>query len=123
MSEKIVKHKIPVTIYNTVVNLCIVQNIDHMQDYLDKKVKGAIDVSGADGCVFDLFTNTGVEYYIVLVEDALSHNLIAHEVYHLATKISSDINITDEESVAWLTGHLTEYIYKGLKKKKYNIDK
>lgn len=123
MAGKIFKRKIAVPIYSTHANLCVVANMEDMQTYLDKRVKGMVDVLGADGCVFEMFTTKGVEYFIVLVEDRLSHNLIAHEVYHLGVKIAGDINISDEESVAWLVGYLTEHIYKILEAKNYKIDK
>jgi hypothetical protein len=114
------KKRISLPIYETVINLYVVPTIDHMQAYLDKK-SAPIDVSDSYGCVFDLYGKNGTEYYIVYVEDKLSTNLISHEVYHLAVRILSAINITDEESTAWLVGHLTEKIYRVLRQKKYNI--
>lgn len=123
MSNKIQKRKLKVPIYEAVVNICIVENIDDMQAYLDKKTKGLIDVSDSEGCVFDWYTPTGIEYYIVFVAGKLSHNLVAHEVYHLACRLMRDVNINDEESVAWLLGYVTENIYKVLKAKNYKIDK
>lgn len=122
MNNKIYKRKITVPIYEAVVNLCIVERMEDMQEYLDKRVKGAIDVLGAVGCVFDMFTKNGPEYFIVFMGSEVSHNLIAHEVHHLAIKITRDINITDEETTAWLVGYLTENLYKILKKRNYNID-
>lgn len=116
------KKKLSVSIYNTVVLLYVVDSMDDMQVYLDKKVNGLIDVSDSDGCVFDMNGLKGIEYYIVFVKDKLSHNLIAHETFHLGVKITSDINIKDEESIAWLVGHLTEKIYKILRQKKFNIE-
>jgi hypothetical protein len=121
MADKFYKCKINVPIYNTNAMLCVVKDMEDMQIYLDKKVKGTIDVIGADGCVFDIYTTKGLEYYIVLVEDRLSHNLIAHEIYHLGVKITTDVNIVDEESTAWLIGFLTENIYKVLEKKEFKI--
>jgi hypothetical protein len=122
MSAKMFKRKISVSIYSRVANLYVVDKIEDMQHYLDKKTRGMIDVLESDGCVFDLFSEKyGLEYYIVFVKQRISHNLIAHEVYHLATKMSRDIDIKDEESVAWLTGYLTETIYKVLKSKGFSI--
>lgn len=122
MAAKMFKRKILVSIYSRIANLYVVDKIEDMQHYLDKKTKGMIDVLESDGCVFDLFSEKhGLEYYIVLVKERISHNLIAHEVYHLATKMSRDIDIKDEESVAWLTGYLTETIYKVLKSKDFSI--
>lgn len=115
------KKKLSLPIYDTSVNLFVVPTMDHMQAYLDKRPNALIDVSDSYGCVFDLYEKNNREYYIVYVEDKLSVNLISHEVYHLATRILRDIGITDEESTAWLIGHLTERTYKILRQKKYNI--
>lgn len=121
MAAKIFKKKINLAIYDAVVNLHVVESMQHMQDYLDKKTKSLVDVTDSYGCVFDMPGKKGIEYYIVYEEDKLSINLISHEVYHLAVRILTDINITDEESTAWLVGHLTETIYKVLRQKNYNI--
>lgn len=121
MAEKFYKTKVKVPIYNTHANLCVVKEMEDMQYYLDKKVQGTIDVLGADGCVFDIYTTNGMEYYIVFVESRLSHNLVAHEIYHLGVKITTDVNIIDEESTAWLIGFLTENVYKVLQKKEFKI--
>jgi hypothetical protein len=115
------KKRIPLPIYETVINLFVVPTIDHMQAYLDKKANAFVDVSDSYGCVFSLGGAKGTEYYIVYVEDKISTNLISHEIYHLATNILTDISIKDEESTAWLVGHLTEKIYRILRQKKYNI--
>lgn len=51
----------------------------------------------------------------------LSHNTIAHEVFHAVMKITEDRDIKDEEAQAWLVGHITGDIYKFLKKKVIEI--
>lgn len=115
------KKRISLPIYETEINLFVVPTMERMQAYLDRKPGVLIDVLDSYGCVFDLTEKNKREYYIVYVEDKLSINLISHEVYHLATRILTDISITDEESTAWLVGHLTEKIYRVLRQKKYNI--
>jgi hypothetical protein len=83
-----------------------------------KKKKVSVDVLDTHGVVF----NWGnAEYVIALKEDSLSHNLLAHELFHLTVAITTDIAIDDEESQAWLVGHLTEHAYKILNKKKFVI--
>ena len=121
MAAKIFKKKINLAIYEAVVNLRVVDSMQDMQDYLDKKTKSLVDVTDSYGCVFDLPGAKGLEYYIVYEKDKLTINLISHEVYHLAIRILTNINITDEESTAWLVGYLTETIYKVLRQKNYNI--
>ena len=61
------------------------------------------------------------KYYIILSTKYLSHNTIAHEVYHAAVRITEDRSISDEEAQAWLAGHLTEEVYKFIEKKKLTI--
>jgi len=60
-------------------------------------------------------------YYVVFSTNSVSHNLIAHELYHLVCSICDYRNIEEEESRAWLCGYLTEMFYKFLDKKNITI--
>ena len=60
-------------------------------------------------------------YYLLLGSQYLTHNTIAHELYHAVVRITEDRDITDEEAQAWLVGHLSGEIYKFLDKKKLVI--
>jgi len=62
-------------------------------------------------------------YYIVLDTHYLSHNTIAHELYHTVVKVTEDRDIVDEESQAWLMGYLTEETYKYINKNNFKIVK
>jgi len=62
-------------------------------------------------------------YYIVLDTQYLSHNTIAHELYHAVVKVTEDRDIVDEESQAWLMGYLTEEVYKFIDKNNFKIIK
>jgi hypothetical protein len=63
-----------------------------------------------------------IDNYFVLIDSKyLSHNTIAHEVYHAVVRVTEDRGIVDEEAQAWLCGHLTTVIYKFLSKKKFEI--
>lgn len=63
-----------------------------------------------------------IDVYILLIDPHhLSHNTIAHEIYHAAVRITEDRDISDEEAQAWLAGHITGVIYKFLDKKKIQI--
>lgn len=62
-----------------------------------------------------------VTYYLLLNKSYLTHNTIAHEVFHAAVRITEDRDITDEETQAWLAGHLSGVVYKFLQKKKLQI--
>lgn len=61
------------------------------------------------------------KYYLLLSTKHLSNNTIAHEVYHAVVRITEDRDINDEESQAWLCGHITETIYKYLNNKNVKI--
>lgn len=67
----------------------------------------------AEGVVFTFDIDS---YYIILDEIYLSHNTIAHEIYHAVVKVTEDRDIVDEESQAWLMGYLTEVMYKHIYK-------
>lgn len=61
------------------------------------------------------------EYFLLIDIKYLSHNTVAHEIYHAVVRVTEDRGITDEEAQAWLAGHLTGSIYKFLDKKKFEI--
>ena len=42
----------------------------------------------------------------------MTHNTIAHEIYHVVVRVTEDRDIVDEESQAWLAGLITEKMYK-----------
>lgn len=119
---KTFKKVIKLPIYNAIIHLHVVDRMETMQMKLEKKNKHImLDVTGCDGCVFQLSEKDIFEYYIVLQEDKLSYNLITHEVYHLATNIAGDIGIQEHESIAWLIGHLAEEIYRILMTNQFTI--
>lgn len=63
----------------------------------------------------------GLIYYLLIDKKYLTHNTIAHEIYHAATMITADRDIDDEETRAWLCGYITEKIYDFIKSKKIEI--
>lgn len=114
MSKTIIK----VPLYECKVLLIVTSTMEELQQHVMKKKKATVDVLDTYGVVF----NWGnAEYVLALKEDSLSHNLLAHELFHLTMAITTDIDIVDEESQAWLNGHLTENVYKVLKKKNFAI--
>lgn len=60
-------------------------------------------------------------YFLLIDTKYLTHNTIAHEIYHGVVRVTEDRGIVDEEAQAWLCGHLTGTIYKFLDKKKLEI--
>ena len=61
------------------------------------------------------------KYYLLLSKDFLTHNTIAHEVFHVVVRVTEDRGIVDEEAQAWLAGHISSVVYKFLQKKKLTI--
>lgn len=60
-------------------------------------------------------------YYLIIDNNCLSHNTIAHEIYHAVVRITEDRDVSDEETQAWLCGFLTEKMYSFIKQKKLEI--
>ena len=57
------------------------------------------------------------KYYIIINAEYLSHNAICHELYHCVCNLASDRGIHEEESRAWIQGHIAQEIYDFLKVK------
>jgi hypothetical protein len=112
------KTTIKVPLYECKVILIVTTSMEELQQYVLKKKKVNIDVLETHGAVFNW---GGAEYVVALKEESLGHNLIAHEMFHLAIAMTNDIAIEDEESQAWLVGHLTQQVYKILNKKNFVI--
>jgi len=86
--------------------------------YKKYKIKRSID----DGESAGMLVSPDIDVYILLIDPHyLSHNTIAHEIYHATIRITKDRDILDEETQAWLNGHITEMIYKFLENKKIQI--
>ena len=60
-------------------------------------------------------------YHLIISSQYLTHDTIAHEVYHAAVRVTEDRDVTDEEAQAWLAGYMTGEIYKFLQKKDLRI--
>lgn len=60
-------------------------------------------------------------YHLIIDDKCLSHNTIAHEIYHAVVRITEDRDVVDEETQAWLCGYITEEIYNFIKLKKLEI--
>lgn len=60
-------------------------------------------------------------YYLLISTKYITHNTIAHEVYHSIVRVTEDRGIEEEEAQAWLGGYITAEIYKFIEKKKLII--
>ena len=64
--------------------------------------------------------NDGV-YHLIIDPAFLTHNTLAHEIFHAVIRITRDRDITDEEASAWLCGYITETVYKFLNSKNIEV--
>lgn len=113
--------KIKLLTYSCNVFIIITDELKNQVNSLYKKFKNNDQFNyEAEGVVvtFDIDN-----YYVILDKVYLSHNTIAHELYHAVVKVTEDREIVDEESQAWLMGYLTEEVYKFIERKKFNIVK
>lgn len=116
----IIRSSFKVAVYEAKVTLYVVDSMEEMQERFNKKgLQGFVDVTDTEGFVIR-YDDSG--YTVVLQKDNISHNVIAHELFHLAKMMCTDINIEDEESQAWLNGYVTECVYKILKKKNITVN-
>ena len=105
--------------YNCELVVTVVESVSLEAKRLYKKYKINDEFgSEAEGA---LIMPDSEKYYLLLNMSYLSHNTIAHEVFHAAVRVTEDRDITDEEAQAWLAGHLSGTIYKFLEKKKLQV--
>jgi hypothetical protein len=110
---------IKLNIYDCKVNFILSLDVNKDIHKISKKNKHPFTLDHeVEGIVF--YFNIG-EYFIIINDDYLTHNTLAHEIYHLVIKVTEPRDITDEESQAWLCGKLTQDIYKFLEQNKVTI--
>lgn len=105
--------------YNCKLTVIIADTVSKEVNKLYKKYKIEDDFGDeAEGAVVMLSSD---HYYLIIGASFITHNTIGHEIYHAAVRITEDRDITDEESQAWVAGHISGMIYKFLDKKKITI--
>lgn len=110
---------IKLPMYNCKVVIKIVDNVKLEAEKLYKKNKIKEEFDGeAEGALLTINIDS---YYLLLGHKFLTHNTIAHEVFHAAMGVAEDRGIIDEEAKAWLVGHITGTLYKFLDKKKLQV--
>ena len=109
--------KIP--IYGCTIQFIITEQLmDEVNKIYKKHDIHELFTDYAEGCVI---TND-IDLYVLILDDKyLSHNTVAHEVFHLVVKITEDRGIEDDEQQAWLCGWITEHLYKFLAKKEFTV--
>lgn len=113
--------KIKLATYNCNVMLIVTDALKSEVNSIYKKLSHKESFSGeAEGVLLTLDIDN---YYLIYDIHYLSHNTIAHEVYHAIVKITEDRDIVDEEAQAWLCGYLSEVVYKFLFKNNFKVIK
>lgn len=109
--------KIPV--YNCVLQFIVTDQLMDEVNRIYKKLDILeLFVDQAEGC----FITADIDMYMLILDiKYLTHNTIAHEVYHAVVRITEDREITDDEQQAWLCGWITENLYKFMSKKNLTV--
>jgi hypothetical protein len=119
--NKITKHTtvLDFPMYGCKVYIIITDNVKQIINNLYKKFKmGEVFEDEVEGVVISPdMTN----YHLIIDLKYLSHNTIAHEIYHTTVRVTEDRDIIDEETQAWVAGHIASIMYKFLDKKNLNI--
>ena len=115
----VIKYKIQVPIYEFNVIVAVYDDMAQATKDYAKHLDG-YSIDEDDGCTFPI--HRGKNYFddfcILYYKAKLSHNLIAHEVFHTARRVLLCRGIQDDEAQAWFCGWLSEEIYKRLEKDK-----
>jgi hypothetical protein len=107
--------KIPT--YGCRVQLVVAEQFRREVERLLKKYK----LDPLQGEVEGMVVHTAEIYHILIDLKYLTHNTLAHELYHAVNRVTGDRGIEEEEARAWLAGHLAEFVYKTLEKKKLTV--
>ena len=112
---------IKLEMYCTQIKFTVVDDLikEVQKTFRRDKVNHNLDVNDTTEGVF-LYYNPQ-NYSIVIAQKFLTHNTLAHEIYHAVRHITEDRDINDQEAQAWLMGHLTEKIYRFLDRRKLTI--
>lgn len=115
--DKPVKHSkvLKLPMYGCKLHFLVVEDIITEVNNLYRKLKiNEFFVDASEGCL----VNANIDaYYLVIDIKYLSHNTIAHEIFHATREITENRDIKDDEQQAWLCGWITENMYNFIKKK------
>jgi hypothetical protein len=111
--------KIKLETYNSVLTFIVCDDIAKESSSIYKKYK---IVTNVQDDVEGLFISPDINNHYLLIDSKfLTHNTIAHEIFHSVVHITESRDIVDEEAQCWLAGYITERIYKFLDKNNINI--
>lgn len=107
--------------YSCELTISITDQVKTESKKIYKKYKIEEDEDDEDENEGLLVTAADAKYFLILDVKYLTHNTIAHEIYHATVRITEDRNVVDEEAQAWLCGHITTEMYKFIEKKKLTV--
>jgi len=111
--------KIKLETYNSILTFIVCDDIAKESSSIYKKHK---IVTNVQDDVEGLFISPDINnHYLLIDAKFLTHNTIAHEIFHSVVHITESRDIVDEEAQCWLAGYITERIYKFLDKNNINI--
>lgn len=108
------KTTIKLPTYSCSVYVIIVDSVMDEADRLYKKYN--ITEPFGDEAEGALLLIDSEKYYLLFHKDFITHNTLAHEIFHTTIRITEDRDIIDEEAQAWLAGHIASVIYRFLYK-------
>jgi hypothetical protein len=113
--------KLSLSTYNCNVIVAITDELNKHVNSIYKRLKSKDTFDGdAEGILLTLDIDN---YYLIFDTKYLSHNTIAHEIYHAVVKVTEDRDIVDEEAQAWLAGYISGEVYKFIYKNEFDIKK
>jgi hypothetical protein len=114
-----VKTTLKLSTYSCKLDLIVTDQVkvEIAKIYKKHKLKNDIDYE-VEGILLGLGTN---DYSLVIDLKYLTHNTIAHEIYHASSRICEDRDVHDEEAKSWLAGYITGDMYKFLEKKNLQV--
>jgi hypothetical protein len=115
----LVKTILKLSTYSCKLSLIVTDGVKVEIAKIYKKHKLENDINyEVEGILINPGTN---DYFLLLDLKYLTHNTIAHEIYHAASRICEDRDVNDEEAKSWLAGYITGEMYKFLEKKNLQV--
>lgn len=106
--------------YDCTIIIIIDEDVSKEYDTLATKFK-LQDKNSEDHIAGGMVSGSMDKYYLLLSKSYLTYNTIVHEIFHLASNVADERGINDEESKAWIAGHLAETIFKTISKNKLQV--
>lgn len=103
--------KISIKAFGCDVLLMLTDRLHLVEKQIHKKYK-TMEKPCEDGEAEGVTISVGFDLYVMILDmKHISYNLVGHEVFHVVHRITQDREISDEETMAWLTGYLCEEVH------------